>query len=201
MSDNIVFSPFYKISRTLVILRWILGCPLQTKNDSFVEFKFVTWMEIIRLFIVNSMIGICHLYWLFIFLSFDGSIERLIEFYHDIYQYYSTSTLDQLATVLWILVTWIKTFSYFLFFKKSIKSFNTFCQEFCISKSKMVTLSNKNIGDCQLKCWKKITHSEKLLMHGQILNLTATTLFTIWYYIVTNNTNSNTKNGIVKKCQ
>ena len=191
MSDNKVFSPFYNIKRTLMLMRVSLGCPLQPKNDSFTEFKFVIWMEIIRVFVVIFMTGMLHLFWVVIFLSSDGNVKRLIEFYNDIYKYYSTSTLDQLVTVLWILVTWIKTFSYFLFFKKCIKPFNTFCQEFCISKSKIANLLRKNFPECQQKCWKKITNSEKLIMYGQILNLIATTLFTIWYHIVTNKT----KNG------
>jgi hypothetical protein len=110
MNDIKVFSPFYRIRRTLVLMRWTLGCPLKPKNDSFAEFKFVTWVEIIRLFFLILMLVICHLYWVVIFLSFDGNLEGLIDFYNDLYKYYSTSKLDQLATVLWILVTLIQTF-------------------------------------------------------------------------------------------
>jgi hypothetical protein len=54
----------------------------------------------------------------------------------------------------------------------------------------MAILSRKNNSDCQQKCWKKITNSEKLLLYGQILSLIATTLFTTWYNIVTNKTNN-----------
>jgi hypothetical protein len=56
----------------------------------------------------------------------------------------------------------------------------------------MATLSRKNNSDCQQKCGKKLTNSEKLLLYGQILNLITTTLFTTWYNIVTNKTNNGT---------
>jgi len=75
-----------------------------------------------------------------------------------------------------------------VFFKKCSKPINNFCEEFCIAKSKMAILSSKNFRDGHQKCKKKVTNSEKLLMYGQILNVITTTLFTIWYNIVMNET-------------
>ena len=64
MNTERIYSPFYKIRRTLTFLRWTLGFPLQIQDDSYTDFRFVTWIESIRALTVFLILGFPYLYWI-----------------------------------------------------------------------------------------------------------------------------------------
>ena len=94
MGDIKNYSPFYKVRKTLKFLRATLGFPLKISNESFTEFTFVTWLEVIRFFIIYVIPVILHSYLFVLFMSHDGNLDRFWRFYESIYTYYSMSIVD-----------------------------------------------------------------------------------------------------------
>ena len=189
MTDPREYSPFYKIRRTLVVLRWMLGFPLQKKNEYYTEFKFMSWLEWLR-FTVMFLLPFSSLFFvLIVILIVDGNFDNLKSELYKSQELYTTSKTDSIAFFIWSLVvvpgTW---FVYVLLFKRNILSINQFCNEVIKIKSTMNAMVVKN--DEKRKQPRKFTcrlgeveTSEKLLIYGQLLSILASCFTGGWGYI------------------
>ena len=117
MTDPRKYSPFYKIRRTLTVLRWMLGFPLQKKNEYYTEFKFISWLEWLR-FTVMFLLPLSGLFFVLIVISIvDGNLDNFESEFYKSQELYTTSKTDSIALFIWSLVvvpgTW---FVYVLLF-------------------------------------------------------------------------------------
>ena len=78
-------SPFYEIRRSLVLLRWMLGFPLQAKDESYTEFIFITWLECLRFFIMLLLTLAGNFYILGVIVVLDLSSDDVEDIENDIY--------------------------------------------------------------------------------------------------------------------
>ena len=141
MTDMNVYSPFYEIRRTLVLLRWTFGFPLQAKDGSYTEFKFVLWLECLRYFVVCLIPAMTWVYWAFVLLIVDGNLENFITLHMEWFDVISPNKIDQALMLLLVVNGVIMSFSYFLLFKLNTQTINNFCTEVTITKSKMTAIS------------------------------------------------------------
>ena len=182
MKDTKEYSPFYKIRRTLVLLRWTFGFPLQSIDDSYTEFRFVLWLECLRFSVVYLMIMLSFVYWLFVVLIVDGNLENFITLFKELQDTYSKNKIDHYLVLLLYVNAVIMSFSYILYFKYNTQSINIFCNEVVIIKSKMAAiLINKGKEGQQTHCMI-IQNSEKLIIYGQIFNAITSFLHGLWNY-------------------
>ena len=185
MEELKVYSPFYNVRRTLILLRWLLGFPLQSTDDSFSEFVFISRLEITRFFVMLSFPIILNLYLLLVFLNSDGQLQNFLDFYQGIYYYYSQNTIDHIVVVTWTIIIFVVLHINLYGFKRNTKVINTFCNDFCRVKSNLDSLLLEYNQKEASNCHENIQSSEYLLIFGQILNIIATSLFCIWLYGVT----------------
>ena len=180
-----IYSPFYKIRRTLILLRWFLGFPLQSTDDSLTGFIFISRLEIFRFFVILSFPTILNVYLLLVFMTSDGQLQNFLDFYKGIYYYYSQNTIDHIVVVTWTMIILVVLHVNFFGFKRNANAINKFCNDFCQVKSNLESL----LLECNQKeasnCHENIQSSEYLLLFGQILNIIATSLFCTWLYEVT----------------
>ena len=182
MKGTNVYSPFFKIRKTLVLLRWTFGFPLQAKDYSYTEFRFVLWLECLRFVIACLMPVACHVYWFIVLLVVDGNLENAISVLKAAYDTYSTNKIDQAFTLLLFINAVVMLFSYLLLFKYNTHAINSFCNEVTVLKSKLTfILFNKGDEVKHAQCMKLET-SEKLILYGQIFNALASILFGISQY-------------------
>ena len=185
MGDIKTYSPFFKIRRTLNLLRWVLGFPLKPMDDSFTNFEFKPRLEIFKFFAVISFPIILHVYLVIIFVTTDGNLENYIAFMKGVYYHYSRSKIDHLVVLTWTAIIFVVLNVNFYVFKNNTKVINEFGSQFCYVKATLISLL-KNISQYKdLKSNKKIFASEYLLIFGQILNIIATCLFSVWLYKTT----------------
>jgi len=189
MGDIKIYSPFYKVRRTLILLRWVLGFPLKPTDDSFTSFVFIPRIEILRFFAVLSFPIILHAYSFLSFYTSDEHLENFVELYKGIYYHYSQSTMDHIVVVNWTVVIFIFLQINFFAFKNNATVINEFCNEFCLVKSNLESLLKQH--DLKVSDEKevkrnpeKIQYSEYLLIYGQTLNVLATCLFSTWLHEV-----------------
>ena len=183
------YSPFYKIRRTLVVLRWMLGFPLQAKTASYTEFVFIFWLEWLRFFVMALMPFSGIIFLLIIILISDGNFDNLEKEFDRSQENYTTSKIDSIACFLWSLVivpvTW---FVYIVLFKRNIPSINEFCSGVSKIKSNMNAMLGKKDEEkkqprfftCRVG---EVETSEKMLIYGQIINIVISCLFGCWAYI------------------
>ena len=189
MGDIKNYSPFYKVRRTLILLRWVLGFPLKPTDDSFTSFVFIPRIEILRFFAILSFPIILHAYSFLSFYTLDEHLENYVELYKGIYYHYSQRTMDHIVVINWTVVIFIFLHINFFAFKNNTTAINEFCNEFCSVKSNLVSLVKqhglKEADEKEVKRnLEKIQYSEYLLIYGQILNVLATCLFSTWLHEV-----------------
>ena len=179
MKGTNVYSPFYKIRKTLVLLRWTFGFPLQAKDESYTEFRFVSWLECLRFLVVCLMPVVCYVYWLIVLLVVDGNLQNLVNVYKESYAICSLNEIDQILLCLWNISAVVMSFSYLLLFKYNTRSINKFCDEVTNIKSKVTdTLFNEEEEARRTQCIT-IQSSEKLIIFGQIFNALTSLLYGI----------------------
>ena len=177
------YSPFYKIRKTLVLLRWTLGFPLQEKDNSYTEFRFVLWLECLRFPLVCLMPLLGLLFWILVLLIVDGNLENLEILIKESSENYSTSKIDHVLThQVWPISGAAISLSYIFLFKNNTHCINSFSNEVKVIKSKIASMLI-NIGEerKQTHCIT-IEKSEKLIIYGQIFNLITSFLSGLWYY-------------------
>ena len=182
MTSIKIYSPFYNIRGTLVLLRWLFGFPLQAKDDFHTEFRFVLWLESLRVLVVCVMPIVGYLYLLFMCLMIDGNLENIFNVIQGSADTYSTSKLDQAQLFFWPVSAVIMSTSYFLLFKYNTQSINRFCNDVTLIKSTMAPmLNNRGKKEKRSRC-VTFEKSEKLIIYGQILNLIASFSFGLFNY-------------------
>ena len=177
------YSPFYKIRRTLILLRWTFGFPFQAKDDSYTEFRFVVWLECLRLLVLCLLSTSFFVFWLFALLIVDGSLENLIVVIKSYCNSYATSkTIDFWLIFVWPLSAVMTPVVYVLFFKHNAKSISNFCKEATMIKSKInAAFIIKREEVKQARCIT-VEKSEKLIIYGQTFNAISSFLFGMWKY-------------------
>lgn len=177
-------SPFYQIRSTLVFMRRVFGFPLQPKDGSFEEFKFITRIEALRFLFISLLPLAIHLYWFIVFLASDQHLVNLLNLEVFIFKNYSRSKMDIATAVVWALASSTITTAYLILFKRNVKAINTYCSDFSQARSKIGLILKNRTNQVKQKCFKKIESSEKLIIYGQSINLVTTSIITIWMYML-----------------
>ena len=162
-------SPLYDIRRSLKLLRWLLGFPLQIQNDLYTEFRFVTWIEFIRYVVLLIFFFLSHEYIAIVQLIYDGNLDSFFSLYKKVYDNYSTSVLDVWSAILWIFIEALKSFAYLVCYKYHIESINQCCNGIGKVTSDAVNYMNKNIEHRRIKMRKRIENSTKSMICGLLL--------------------------------
>ena len=189
MTDPREHSPFYKVRRILVVLRWMLGFPLRAKNESYTEFIFISWLEWLRFFIMALTPFSSKIFMMIVILIVDqnfNNLESVINLFHE---NYTSSKIDSIACFLYTLVivpvTW---FLYVVLFKRNTSSINKFCNKVSKIKSSMNALLVKKDEEKKQKHvfigrLGEVETSEKMLIYGQILSIIISCFYGSWTYI------------------
>ena len=184
MEDLKIYSPFYKIRRTLILLRWTLGFPLQATDDSYTKFRFLPWLECLRLLVVCVMLVLPYVYWSLVLLCVDGTVENMSNIIKRTLDTYSTSKLEQVLILFWHVSAIGVSFTYLLLFRYNTNTINSFCNEVTTIKSKIkATLINREEEGRQTHCMI-MEKSENLIIYGQTLNVIVSFLWGVWNYNV-----------------
>ena len=123
-------SPFYQIRSTLVFMRRVFGFPLQPKDVSFEEFKFITRIEALRFLFISLLPLAIHLYWFIVFLASDQHLVNLLNLEVFIFKNYSRSKMDIATALVWALASSTITTAYLILFKRNVKAINAYCSDF-----------------------------------------------------------------------
>ena len=177
-----MYSPLYKTRLTLKILRWTCGFPLQTKDESYTVFRFVTYIEIIRLIIVFLILRIDSLYVVAVFLIYEGSLSSVYTFYEDAFNNLTTSRTVQITMFIWQSFVLISLLAYIIAFKWNAESISLYCKKVSKVKSEMSTHLVRTARKNEQKRSCSIEGPEKTIIYQQIINLTASILCGIWVY-------------------
>ena len=177
-----MYSPLYKTRHTLKILRWTCGFPLQTKDDSYTVFRFVTSIEIIRLIIVLLVLRTDYLYMIALFLIYDGSLSNVATFYEDAYNNFSASRTVQITMLIWQGFVIISLLASIIAFKRNAESISLYCKEVSAVKSEMNSHLVRKARRKDQKSCCAIEGPEKTIIYQQAINLTASVLTGIWVY-------------------
>ena len=177
-------SPFYTIRKLLILFRWTFGFPLQAKDDSYTEFRFVRWMEFFRflpLLLLTHMNLICWIIACFIV------NENLVTFWNVMKltaQAYSTNLIDVVLVTLRPSSAAILSCCYIFIFKYNAEHINNFS----IEAAKIRYALNDFVKSPQYienkKCRTTLSNSKYILIYGQLMNVLMCCLFGIWYYNV-----------------
>ena len=184
MNAEMKYSPFYKTRRTLRFLRWTLGFPLQIKDDSHTEFRFVTWVESIRIITVFLILGSPNLYWIVLLLSYHGNLDDFYYVHEESYKKLSSNKVDQLLSAIVIIIVIVQSFAYLLCFKYNAESISEFCKEVCAVKSKISALIVTKMKDRKDHHCCVLQNSEKMVLYGELINVVASLTWGIWGYIL-----------------
>lgn len=182
MKINENHSPFFRIRRTLIVLRWLLGLPLQIKTDSYTEFKFVKWLECLRLMLLINLHLLYFLSWVFILLMNDGNLKKFAEVMQESNNSYSSNLIDIAFCMSWPISVIILSCAYTLMFHYNSKKLSTFCQETVEIRANVSKLLNNNKRKKARFSFKMVENSKKLVVYGQLLNLITSFLFGLWNY-------------------
>ena len=181
MSDRKEFSPFYKTRQTLLLLRWTFGFPLQAKDGSYSEFRFITWLECIRFFIMVIFLNFCNLGMLFTLILFtDMNLKEIQEFLKLNMDIYSTNLLDNSLAYLWPIIVLMVWLGYFIQFKFNQDLINEFCSEVSFIKSKMSAMLVGTEEKIKRDGRIKLESHEKILIYGTILSISTSILIGTW---------------------
>ena len=187
-----VYSPLYKTRRTLKFLRWIFGFPLQTKDGSYTTFQFVSWIECFRYFLLFSVFILCHLYWIILLLVYDGNLDNFYNLFKKLYDNYSTSKVDQVSTMLWLIIVLLTSLLYLLLFKYNTQSINKFCKAVTIIESKMKSLLVEKLKCIEQNTCCRMERSTKSIFLAQFINLITSVLFGVYLYLFVEKTDDET---------
>ena len=175
------YSPFYDVRRTIIVLRWALGFPLQAVDESYTEFKFVRWLEFLR-FLVLSLLTLAYfVFWLLVLLIYDGNIESFEDVIKEACGKYSTSKIDIVFIISRPPSALAVSLFYILTFKYNITYLNIFCKRAKSVRSTIVENLNSKKEDKPNYC-VSLKRSQKMIIYGQILNLTSCVLLGIFNY-------------------
>ena len=166
-----MYSPLYKTRLTLKILRWTCGFPLQTKDESYTVFRFVTYIEIIRLIIVFLILRIDSLYVVAVFLIYDGSLSSVHTFYEDAFNNLTTSRTVQITMFIWQSFVLISLLAYIIAFKWNAESISLYCKKVSKVKSEMSTHLVRTTRKNEQKRSCSIEGSEKTIIFIQSMNV------------------------------
>ena len=109
MDSNKQYSPLYKIRKPLFCLRWTLGFPLQTIDNSYAHFRFVTWIECIRFSLLFSIYITEFVFWGILILVNDGNLSNYFDSVQQMYEDFSPSKMDQILAVIFMLIVITKS--------------------------------------------------------------------------------------------
>ena len=180
--DN--YSPFYEIYRLLKLLRWIGGFPIQTIDETYSKFRFVSQLEYIRFFALILVLLLEYIYWTILVLIYDGNINKLFSFYNETYDNMYSSKIDKLSSILFYLITIISSFVYLFVFKSNVNPISELCADMSKLKVRLSKASNEKKKEREernheLICYK-LPNSTKTVIYGQILNLFTSLLWALW---------------------
>ena len=181
MCESKVFYPFYRIRRTLLFLRWILGFPLQAKDDAYSEFRFITWLECVRFLIMVVCLQFCILgIVIFLTLFYDTNLEDMQKFLKENMDQFSTNSLDNYLAYLWPIIVQVSWLTHLMEFKFNVESINEFCSNVGTTKSKMNAMMVKNNEKRNKHSCIKVERAEKMLIYGIILSISAAIMMGAW---------------------
>ena len=184
MNDINKNSPLFAIRRPLILLRWILGFPLQATDATFSRFRFVTWMEYARFTVLILILLSDYQFWAIMFMIKDGNLDNLLEFYQTNYNKLSVSKIDKVLPLIFTCNIIFSSILYLLTFKWNAKPISNLCQEISREKTKLCAmLSNHNEGKTSLCFRPKMEYSTKTIMYGQLLNFLSSILWGLWIYL------------------
>ena len=188
LNDNMektkYFSPFYEIRKALMLFRFTFGFPLQDKNDTLTGFRFVGWLECLRLLplIILPLSGIL---FFIILSSIHGQFFSIKDVVNSSYETYSTNAIDIFLSLVWPFVSVILSIFQVMNFKDSAQHFNCLIKEVIEIKTMLIgdLSSTKDIPP------KKTVHSRernssKIVIYGQICNSLVAIFFGVWFYNV-----------------
>ena len=181
MNGNSKNSPLYKISKTLKLLRWIGGFPIQPSDLSFSQFQFIPWLELTRITILILMLVIEYIYWILVVLVYDGHLNNFFAFYEESYSKFSTSRIDQFSTVFLYITAIFFNVMLFLVFKCNALSISQLCKDTQKLESKLAALIiKKEETRKHLRYWQKMEKYTRTIVYGQFLNVVSSILWGIW---------------------
>ena len=125
------YSPLFKIKKILYLLRWVFGFPLISTNDSFSEFEFKFWIELLRhiLYICSGWTALGYVFYIF---SKYATEDNPWLAYTETMRRIGYSDLD-IAT--WMCMPFVGAVSntiYFCSFKRALGGINTVSR--CLTK-------------------------------------------------------------------
>ena len=125
-NDQHQFSPFFKVRRILLFLRWPFGFPLKAKNIAFNEFVFQPCLEYTR-----YSLYICCFFLTGFYLSYlpikENNIESLLEAKTKVMESHGYTLLDICVIYTIPYTTLMSSFFYFTSFKKAVTSISKVC--------------------------------------------------------------------------
>ena len=136
-------SPFFKVRKALLVLRWTLGFPLQIKDDCYTEFRCVVWLECLRFVIYCLMLCNYFFYVIAACLLVDGTLEHVITTLKDVNGLISASSVDQASLTAYQICVVLLSFAYIILFKINAHEITSICKQMSDLKTRMTTTDQK----------------------------------------------------------
>ena len=186
MSDKKEVSPLYPIRRTCIMLRLILGFPLQSKNNTFIEFKFVKWFEYIRfsMLILITLIHPINILTMVLMVD-NGQTSDFFITVQNMTEAYSIGQLDISCAIAIPIISLISSVCYIWCFGNNAKSISTMCRKISEVKLMLLDFQSKEktkLTSSQQGCKYGNRKSERLALYGQFFNILGAFLFTVHVY-------------------
>ena len=140
MNDINKNSPLFAIRRPLMLLRWILGFPLQATDATFSRFRFVTWMECTRFAVLILILLSEYQFWAIMFIIKEGNLDNLFAFYQTGYNKLSVSKIDKVIPLIFTSNIIFSSIIYLIIFKCNANAISSLCQEMSQQKSKLCAI-------------------------------------------------------------
>lgn len=179
MDVNKQYSPLYKIRKPLFFLRWTLGFPLQTIDNSYLHFRFATWVECVRFSLLFSTYITQFVFWGILILVKDGNLSNYVDSVQQMYENFSRSKMDQILAMIFLLIVIIKSIVYLVIFKYNTKSINKCCNDITRMKSKILCIQIKHIEERKPNVCR-VEKSTQTIIYGQIFCLVSAILHSVW---------------------
>ena len=137
MEQTKYFSPFYEIRKALMLFRFTFGFPLQDKNDTLTGFRFVGWLECLRLLplIILPLSGIL---FFIILSSIHGQFFSIKDVVNSSYETYSTNAIDIFLSLVWPFGSVVLSIFQVMNFKDSAQHFNCLIKEVIEIKTMLI---------------------------------------------------------------
>ena len=184
MEQTKYFSPFYEIRKALMLFRFTFGFPLQDKNDTLTGFRFVGWLECLRLLplIILPLSGIL---FFIILSSIHGQFFSIKDVVNSSYETYSTNAIDIFLSLVWPFGSVILSIFQVVNFKDSVKHFNCLIKEVIEIKTMLIGgLTNTKDIPSKKTFLSRERNSSKIVIYGQICNTLVAFFFGVWFYNV-----------------